>query len=355
MRYLINIIELDIYYACQSPYRFFFLIFKTFLMLLTTYTLQLLIHEAGHLIFGLLTGYRFSSFRMFNIALIKKDGKISIRLYPSKGSVGQCLMLPPKHIKEKKPYILYNLGGIILDIITSLIFISIAISSYKISNNIRIFSLLIGYYGFGSALINGLPISLFKNNDGNNTISFSKYKSSLNSYYLLLDLLGDLQDGKTYSELSYEKIKLESNQDLTLPLVGYQKIWECYYFMDNYNWIKAKECLTTLEPYINKLSKDIVETIDLELFFLSIVTGESLSKINELYQKVITIINNNKKDIDVLRIKMANEIYQNNIGTATLKQKRKDIFNNLSNKYQYLGKSKFNKKMLQFVIKMRGC
>ena len=41
--------------------------------------LQLIIHELGHLIFGLLSGYKFSSFRIFNFMLIKEDGKFKIK------------------------------------------------------------------------------------------------------------------------------------------------------------------------------------------------------------------------------------------------------------------------------------
>ena len=33
--------------------------------------IQLVIHEAGHLVFGLLSGYRFSSFRIFSFMWIK--------------------------------------------------------------------------------------------------------------------------------------------------------------------------------------------------------------------------------------------------------------------------------------------
>ena len=47
-----------------------------FLMLLFTLPIQLILHEMGHLIFGLFTGYRFCSFRVFSFAILKKDGKL---------------------------------------------------------------------------------------------------------------------------------------------------------------------------------------------------------------------------------------------------------------------------------------
>ena len=44
------------------------------------FILQVIIHEAGHLVFGLLSGYKFISFRVFDFKIIKdKNGKLKIR------------------------------------------------------------------------------------------------------------------------------------------------------------------------------------------------------------------------------------------------------------------------------------
>lgn len=353
MRYFIKLYEIETYstlnYAFQSPYRFFLFFISMCAMIIITYIFQVVIHESGHLIFGLITGYRFSSFRILSKVIIKKDGKLSLRINASNGA-GQCLMLPPKH---HKPYILYNIGGIILDIISAFIFSLIAFSNNTIGFHIRTFSLLISFMGVGSAVINGLPI-LIKNNDTDNCLKFKRHKATLHSYYTLLELLALLQDGKTYSELPYDKIKLESNQDIILPFVENQKIWECYYFMDNQNWSKAKKCLAAYEPYINKISKDILEAIQLEKLFLSIVMRDNPAIIDELYNKVISIMKKRDKDLDILRIKIAYEIYRSKTNIKLIEKYIKR-FNKISRNYLYQGRSKFNKKMLQAVIDTRGC
>ena len=41
---------------------------------LVTFILQIVLHEGGHLLFGLLSGYRFVSFRIFNWTLTVKKG-----------------------------------------------------------------------------------------------------------------------------------------------------------------------------------------------------------------------------------------------------------------------------------------
>ena len=43
------------------------------LILLFSIFLQVLLHEGGHLVCGLATGYRFVSFRIFNLTFIRKD------------------------------------------------------------------------------------------------------------------------------------------------------------------------------------------------------------------------------------------------------------------------------------------
>ncbi len=75
----------------------------------------------NHLIFGLLTGYRFSSFRIFNLMLVKESGRLRIRRLSIAGTGGQCLMCLPDLVNGTMPFILYNFGGAIMNILAALI------------------------------------------------------------------------------------------------------------------------------------------------------------------------------------------------------------------------------------------
>ena len=67
------------------------------------------VHELGHLVFGLLTGFGFCSYRLFSLVWFKEDGKI--RFQNTKFIfMGQCLMAPPED-PEKFKFVWYNLGG----------------------------------------------------------------------------------------------------------------------------------------------------------------------------------------------------------------------------------------------------
>ena len=50
--------------------------------------IQLIIHEAGHLVFGLISGYKFSSFRIFSFMWVKENEKVRLRRKP--GGTADC-------------------------------------------------------------------------------------------------------------------------------------------------------------------------------------------------------------------------------------------------------------------------
>ncbi len=70
-------------------------LFLLFLTLYFDFAVQVLIHEAGHLIAGIISGYEFVSFRIFSITFIKENGRLTKKKFSSAGTVGQCLMVMP--------------------------------------------------------------------------------------------------------------------------------------------------------------------------------------------------------------------------------------------------------------------
>ena len=89
------------------------------LLLYVAMFLQLVIHEAGHLVFGQLSGYRFSSFRIGSFMLLSQNGKFSVKRLSLAGTAGQCLMSPPEMSNGTFPVVLYNLGGCIMNLAAS--------------------------------------------------------------------------------------------------------------------------------------------------------------------------------------------------------------------------------------------
>ena len=89
---------------------------------------QIILHEGGHLIFGLATGYRFVSFRVGSLTLIKEGGKFRFKRFSISGTGGQCLLSPPDKPYEQMPYFWYNAGGVLMNLLTGIIALILWIS-----------------------------------------------------------------------------------------------------------------------------------------------------------------------------------------------------------------------------------
>lgn len=80
--------------------------------------LHIIIHEGGHMVCALLSGWKFLSFRVGNFVLVEQDGKLKLKKTTVVGTGGQCLMIPPNVKYEDCPYFLYFLGGGTANILT---------------------------------------------------------------------------------------------------------------------------------------------------------------------------------------------------------------------------------------------
>ncbi len=140
--------------------------------------LEIVLHEEGHLIFGLLTGYRFVSFRVGSLILIKNEQGLRVRKLRIGGTAGQCLMDPPPMVDGKMPYVLYNLGGCIVNLITAALCFGL---SFLAEEGTLGYALLImaAVIGIAFALMNGLPLPGEIANDGRNALDLGKNPEAL--------------------------------------------------------------------------------------------------------------------------------------------------------------------------------
>ena len=141
--------------------------------------LLIIIHEAGHLVFGLLSGYKYLLFRVGSLTLIKRNNKFEFKKMSIKGTAGQCVLMPPESKEpEKVPFFLYHAGGGIFNILTALITFPIAFSINGII--IRTFLWVLGAISLVIGFTNLIPMIIQVPNDGYNIMGISKnplYKS----------------------------------------------------------------------------------------------------------------------------------------------------------------------------------
>jgi len=342
----------EINIGSQSYFGAALILVKVLGAIIIPFIIQSIVHELGHLIFGLLTGYKSWIFRVFNMALVKDKGKYSLKLCSHSEALGQCLMLPLGNTNRKGElgysYGLYNLGGVILNFISGIIFLFLTLELKDISIYSWLFLVFNMLYGIGFSIINGLPF--IENNDGHNYILLNRDYNAQESYNRQLNIFYELYQGKTYGEIEFKKIKVHNQIDLSNSIILWHKMMECYYYMDLNRWDRAKGCIEAFRPFINNLSINDRIFLYLEELYLSIVTKEPSDKIEKLFELTKEFIKKNRSDINVYRVETAYKIYKNSRFTIIYDSK---VNTNKLEKYSfYKGIRRFTYKQLDTVKKI---
>ena len=201
--------------------------------------LQMVIHEAGHLIFGLLSGYRFSSFRVFNVMWIKQDGKIRCKRFSLAGTGGQCLMSPPDLVDGKLPVLLYNLGGSILNLLSSAVFLGL----YVLFSDILVLSaamMILCVIGIVTALQNGIPMNVgMVNNDGYNAFSLTKDPEALRAFWIQMKVNEATVRGVRIKDMPAEWFTLPSDEAMQNSMVSVIGVLACNRLMEKQKFEEA--------------------------------------------------------------------------------------------------------------------
>lgn len=137
----------------------------------------IVIHEAGHLLGGLLSGYRFCSFRVLSFMLIRLDGRLQLKRMKIAGTGGQCQMDPPLLKEGRFPFILYYLFGPLANGIAAAAALAVILTHWVewmyiwdpiAVSVLNIFLLMNLYY----MLLNGIPMrTRYIDNDGMQLVS----------------------------------------------------------------------------------------------------------------------------------------------------------------------------------------
>ncbi len=209
-------------------------------------TLQIIIHEAGHLVFGLLTGYRFSSFRIFNLMLVKDSGRLRLRHLSIAGTGGQCLMCPPDLVDGTMPFMLYNFGGAIMNILAALISLILCFILPKHSAGWTFCAFLV-VIGFAYALINGLPVKMGPvNNDGRNAFDMAESKEAVRAFWVQLKINEMISKGVRLKAMPDSWFTVPSDEILKNGISAASAVFACNRLMDQHRFSEADALMARL-------------------------------------------------------------------------------------------------------------
>lgn len=208
--------------------------------------IQIVIHEAGHLIFGLLTGYRFSSFRIGSLMLQKTKEGYRFRKFSLAGTGGQCLMQPPELKDGTIPFMLYNFGGSILNFISAILFFGL----YRLTKSIPFLSnffLFLVIIGVGYAMINGIPMHAEGvDNDGYNAISLRKSKEAVYSFWLQMKMNQNLSEDIPLRDMPAEWFEMPSEEGMHNSMIAARAVFACNRLMDEKKMAEADALMEQL-------------------------------------------------------------------------------------------------------------
>lgn len=229
-------------------------------------------HEAGHLVCGLLTGYKFVSFRIFNITFIKIDGKIRVKRYSIAGTGGQCLLTPPDLPLDKIPTVWYNAGGVLANILLLLIvlpFLFLDINPF-VKEALFIFCIADVFL----ILMNGIPMKLGGvNNDGYNILHLRNQPESKRSLMIQLRSNAMIQEGVRPKDMPEEWFEWNPDINYKNPLEMILPMMHASRLIDEMEWENAYQEFEELYSHKSDIMSLYVSEIACELIFCALVTG----------------------------------------------------------------------------------
>lgn len=223
----------------------FLSVFLLFAILILSLYMQIILHEAGHLICGLLSGYQFSSFRIGSLILVRSRGKLHFGRLTIAGTGGQCLMRPPMLKDGKIPVRLYNLGGAIMNLLLSvLFFILYFLAAPGILKTACLMNIVLGLL---FAATNGIPMRMgLIDNDGKNAFSLEKNPDAILAFYHQLKVNESVAECIRLRDMPIEWFTVADEADRENAMVATIEVFACNRLMDELRFEEAEEKIRAL-------------------------------------------------------------------------------------------------------------
>ena len=276
---------MDTVWAEESIGKILFMAAGMLVMLYAGIFLQIILHEGGHLVFGLLTGYRFSSFRIGSLMWVKRGGKLHFSRYSLAGTGGQCLLAPPELKDGKYPYKLYNMGGSLVNLITGVFFACLA-AAFPEESLLFVFFVLMAVTGISFAAMNGIPMRLGTvDNDGYNACSIGKNPAALRAFWVQMKMNQQVSEGIRMKNMPEEWFRMPAEEEMKNSMVSVLGVMACGRLMDEHRFEDAEremERLLSMEAGIVGVHKNLLKA---DLMFCEMVKENRKERLDALFDQ----------------------------------------------------------------------
>lgn len=264
-------------------------IFISLIMLYLAFFLQIIIHEGGHMVAAMIRGWKFISFMVAGFVLSKSCGKYSFSRFKIAGAGGQCIMCPPECGDTDKGIMLYNAGGVIANIATSLLALVPMLVWYdSIPNALKIFLGSMIVIGIFFAVVNGIPTKAGGlPNDGMNMLNLRKDSFATQVFMESLRIQSGMVQGKRIKDMTFRYICDGREIDFSNPIHVMGLGMDLSRAMDLMDLVKAREILDLAKVNEDKLVQIYRNEFALEDIFVTLLSPHTDGDIDKLLTKEV--------------------------------------------------------------------
>ncbi len=263
------------------------------LMFVVSSVIMIPLHESGHLVCGLLSGYRFVSFRIFNLTFIKSDGKLKIKRYSIAGTGGQCLLTPPELPLEQIPTGWYNLGGVLFNIIALLAVVPLL---YSYNPLVKEAAVIFMFVAILLIAMNGIPMKISgSGNDAYNMLMLRKNMIAKRGFTDALRANAMIQNGVRPKDMPDQLFVVPDGVDysdqleVSIPMMAASRL------VDEMKYPEALDRFEGIYSHKDEIIGLFVKEIECELVFLRLINGKEESAVELLTPELMSYIESYRK------------------------------------------------------------
>lgn len=255
------------------------ILFELFLSLFVCIYAQIFLHEVGRLIFGLLSGYRFRSFRVGSVIWIRTDKGIERKRIRVIGSAVQCLMSPPEGDEEKISCGWFLMGGVLMNLLSALVALALY-CAFRSQEALARFLLTWTIIGTAMALVNGLPLRAgLDNNDGCTARAVCTSREAKHAFLTQVRLSGFLSSDKRIRDVPADILPEEN--DLSNHATAVLAPFHAKRLLDAHRFDEARAEIDRLLAADSTIADAELQLLACDRMYLAALNGET-ERLSEL-------------------------------------------------------------------------
>lgn len=258
------------------------------------YWLAVILHEAGHLCMGLLTGSSFVSFRIGSFLIYKDHNRLKVRRMNIPGTLGQCVMMPKEaEDPEIRDGVLYHGGGGLFNLLTALICLCVFLSVSNVY--IRVFTVILAAVSLFLALLNLAPAKISLPNDGYNIRLLIHNKADRKAIHQILRIQG--YTSSTPSEIPLKEFEFSEEGEYAQVM----KLMKASYYEDAGDLEEAEKLFRDCAAKDSKNMDYYRLEAEKELLYCLLIRKAEDNEIQELMDEELKAYLENTKNISISR------------------------------------------------------